>query len=181
MNAQRQGMPCIIERVHKIICDPRPFFVHLHKILYMRGLNKVLLIGNLGKDPDVQVFESGTKKAAFSLATTERYRDRNGVDQSVTEWHNIVVWGPQADVVEKYLKKGAPIYLEGKIRTREYEASDGQKRRITEVIANNFLMLGGRPDGEFNQTPAADINAASNENVPSNDSPLDDPKDDLPF
>jgi len=155
----------------------------------MRGLNKVTLIGNLGKDPEVQVFESGTKKAAFSLATTERYRDRNGVDQSVTEWHNIVVWGPQADVVEKYLQKGAPVYLEGKIRTREYEASDGQKRRITEIVANNFIMLGGRPEGTEYNAPKANTNESSNQNTANessnqnttNEEPGLDPKDDLPF
>jgi len=140
-----------------------------------------MLIGNLGKDPEVQVFESGTKKAAFSLATTERYRDRNGVDQSVTEWHNIVVWGPQAEIVEKYLKKGTPVYIEGKIRTREYEGNDGQKRRITEIIANSFLMVGGRPDGggEYN-APASNSNMSSNNDSVNNDADLG-PADDLPF
>lgn len=146
----------------------------------MRGLNKVTLIGNLGKDPEVQVFESGTKKAGFSLATTERYRDRNGVDQSVTEWHNIVVWGSQVDVVEKYLKKGAPIYLEGKIRTREYETSDGQKRRITEIVANNFIMLGSRPEGAEYNAPITNTNESSNQNTAKEEPGLD-PKDDLPF
>ena len=164
-----------------MICTRTPFFVHLHKFLYMRGLNKVMLIGNLGKDPEVQVFESGTKKASFSLATTERYRDRNGVDQSVTEWHNVVVWGPQAEVVEKYLKKGTPIYLEGKIRTREYEGNDGQKRRITEIIANNFLMVGGRPDGGGEYTaPSSNSNMSSNNDSVNNDADLG-PADDLPF
>ena len=146
----------------------------------MRGLNKIMLIGNLGKDPDVQVFESGTKKAAFSLATTEKYRDRNGVDQSITEWHNIVVWGPQADIVEKYLKKGAPIYLEGKIRTREYEASDGQKRRITEIIVNSFLMLGGRQDGEYNATPTS-APATDKQEKKQDDDMSTESTEDLPF
>lgn len=107
----------------------------------MRSINKVILIGNVGKDPEVQSFESGRKKASFSLATTEKYRDKSGADQSVTEWHNIVVWGPQAEVVEKYVRKGNPLYIEGRIKYREYEDKDGQKKRITEINLDNFSML----------------------------------------
>jgi single-strand DNA-binding protein len=117
----------------------------------MRGLNKAMLIGNVGKDPEVQSFESGRKRATFSLATSEKYRDKNGVDQTITDWHNIVVWGPQADVVEKYIRRGMPIFVEGRIKTREYEAQDGQKKRITEILADNFSMLGGRQDDSSSQ------------------------------
>jgi len=107
----------------------------------MRSVNKVILIGNVGKDPEVQSFESGRKKASFSLATTERYRDKAGVDQSVTEWHNIVVWGPQAETVEKYVRKGNPLYVEGRIKYREYEDKEGVKKRITEITLDTFSML----------------------------------------
>lgn len=143
----------------------------------MRGLNKAMLIGNVGKDPEVQSFESGRKRATFSIATSEKYRDKNGVDQTITDWHNIVVWGPQADVVEKYVRRGMPIFVEGRIKTREYEAQDGQKKRITEILADNFSMLGGRQDDTSSQeinkpTPPPETNAS--------DTSVD-IADDLPF
>lgn len=144
----------------------------------MRSINKVILIGNVGKDPDVRVFESGNKNASFSLATTERYRDKAGVDQSITDWHNIVAWGPQADIIEKYVRKGTALYIEGRIRYREYEDKEGVKRRITDIILDNFSMLSSRSSNE--QSNVASSSAEPNTNV--NDDPLQSaPDDDLPF
>ena len=108
----------------------------------MKGLNKVTLIGNLGKDPEVQTLETGIILAKFSLATSESYKDSEGVKQTQTEWHNIIVWRSLAEVAGKYLRKGSTIYLEGKIKTRSYEDKDGNKKYVTEIIADNFIMLG---------------------------------------
>lgn len=143
----------------------------------MRGLNKVMLIGNIGRDPEVQSFEGGRKRASFTLATSERYRDRNGVDQTVTEWHNIVVWGPQTDTVEKYLKKGMPLFVEGKIKTREYTNKEGVQKRVTEIIAENFSMLSTRRPDEQSSLDEAQDNAIK-DNSSLSDAP---PVDDLPF
>lgn len=114
----------------------------------MAGINKAILIGNLGKDPETRTIESGRKVANFPLATTETYKDRNGDRVEQTEWHNVVFWGPIADVIEKYLKKGSQIYVEGKIRTRSYEDKEGNKKYITEILGDKMTMLGGGSRGE---------------------------------
>ena len=111
-----------------------------------RGINKVTLIGNLGKDPEVQTFDT-YKKAAFSLATTEYSRDREGNEVQHTEWHNIVMWRGLAEIAEQYLRKGNQVYIEGKIRTRSFDAKDGTKKYITEIQADNMVLLGGRKEG----------------------------------
>jgi single-strand DNA-binding protein len=111
------------------------------KSFKMSGVNKVILVGHLGKDPEVRTLESGAKVATFSLATTETYRNKEGQKVEQTEWHNIVVWRGLAEVVEKYLKKGKEVYIEGRIRNRSYE-KDGQKRYISEINADNMVMLG---------------------------------------
>ncbi len=113
----------------------------------MAGVNKVILLGNLGKDPEVRVFEGGTKKASFTLATGETFLDKNGQRQDRTEWHNVVFWGNIVDVIEKYLKKGSQLYLEGRITTRSYDDKEGQKRYITEIVGSNMTLLGGKPSG----------------------------------
>ena len=113
----------------------------------MAGVNKVILIGNLGKDPEVRHLESGATVANFPIATTETYKDRNGNRQEQTEWHNIVLWRGLADIAEKYLKKGNQIYVEGKLRTRSWEDKEGNTRYTTEVVGDNMTMLGGRSDG----------------------------------
>jgi len=110
----------------------------------MAGVNKVILVGNLGKDPEVRSLESGAKVASFSLATTESYKNKDGQRVDQTEWHNIVMWRGLAEVAEKYLKKGGQIYLEGKIRTRTWDDKDGNKRYTTEIIADTFTMLGAK-------------------------------------
>ena len=109
----------------------------------MAGVNKVILVGNLGKDPEIRAMDSGRKVANFPLATTETYKDRDGNRQEQTEWHNIVFWGPVADTIERYLKKGSQIYVEGRIRTRTYQDKDNQTRYITEIMGQNLTMLGG--------------------------------------
>jgi len=119
-----------------------------------RGVNKVILVGNLGKDPEVQTFDT-YKKAAFSLATTEHSRDKEGNEVQHTEWHNIVMWRGLAEIAEQFLRKGSQVYIEGKIRTRSFDAKDGTKKYITEIQADNLVLLGGRKEGgnENNSQP----------------------------
>jgi single-strand DNA-binding protein len=113
----------------------------------MAGVNKVILVGNLGKDPEVRHLEGGTAVASFTLATSEAYKDKSGQRVEQTEWHNIVVWRNLAEIAEKYLKKGMSIYLEGKLRTRAWEDKDKVKRYTTEIIADTFTMLGKKENG----------------------------------
>jgi single-strand DNA-binding protein len=138
----------------------------------MAGINKVILVGNLGKDPEVRSLESGAKVASFSLATTESYKNKEGQKVDQTEWHNIVMWRGLAEVAEKYLKKGTQIYLEGKIRTRSWDDKDGNKRYTTEIIADTFTMLGAKRE---DSSPSNNISEAA----PPPVSPG--PDDDLPF
>lgn len=107
----------------------------------MNGLNKVTLIGHLGKDPERLALEAGNVVAKFTLATTEGYTNAQGARQSTTEWHNIIVWNKLADMAHNYLHKGSMIYLEGKIKTRSYVGKEGEKRYLTEIIADHILML----------------------------------------
>lgn len=120
----------------------------------MPSLNKVLLIGNVGRDPEVRYLDQGaaqggqsTKVATFTLATTDRYRDRNGELRENTEWHNLVLWRQLADLAEKYIRRGSQIYVEGRLRTRSYTDQQGQKKYMTEIVADNVQLL-GRRDGE---------------------------------
>ena len=110
----------------------------------MAGINKVILVGNLGKDPEVRAIGTDRKVANFSLATTESYKNKSGERVDQTEWHNVVFYGPVADVIERYLRKGSQIYVEGKIRTRSYDDKDGVKKYITEIIGDQMTMLGAR-------------------------------------
>ncbi len=147
----------------------------------MRDINKVILIGRLGKDPDVINFESGTKKAAFPLATGESYTNKNGERIESTEWHNIVLWRRLAEIAEQYLRKGDPIYLEGKLRTRNYDDKDGNKRYITEIEVDNLSMLGSRNDQSANNNEPA-MNQQNNPPAQSaKPAGPDDFDDDLPF
>lgn len=113
----------------------------------MSGINKVILVGHLGKDPEVRHLEGGATVANFSLATTETIKKANGEREDKTEWHNIVVWSGLAEIAEKYLKKGKLIYLEGKIRNRSYDDKDGNKKYITEILGDSFTMLGKKEEG----------------------------------
>ena len=112
------------------------------------SVNKVILVGNLGKDPDLRYTPSGDAVVTFSLATTERYKDREGNRQAKTEWHNIVAWRQLAEICGKFLHKGKQIYVEGKIQNRSYDDRDGNKRYISEVVINEMQMLGSRDDNQ---------------------------------
>ncbi len=137
-----------------------------------KSVNKVILIGNLGKDPEVKYTPSGTPVAKFSLATNERYKDKDGQWQDRTEWHNIVAWQKLAEIVGEYLKKGKKVYVEGKLQTRNYE-KDGVKRYITEIVADQLIMLDGA--GQRNGSgPSAEESAPP----VSGEAPKE---DDLPF
>lgn len=164
------------------------------------SLNKVMLIGNVGKDPEVRYLEgnsaNGTnaKVATFPLATSERYKDRNGEQHENTEWHNIVVWRGNADVVERFVKKGTQLYIEGSIRTRQWTDQTGAKRFTTEIVASSLQLLGRREGGDSAeaaapaarpaQAPAAQSTARPVQAVPQAPAaiPGDMPEgDDLPF
>ena len=138
----------------------------------MAGVNKVILVGNLGKDPEVKYLDSGVAVANFSLATTENYKNKEGERVSQTEWHNIVLWRGLAEVAEKWLKKGSSVYIEGKIKTRKWEDKDGNTRYNTEILADNMTMLGGKSNADSTST-------ASSESTTSKSS--EDTADDLPF
>lgn len=122
------------------------------------GVNKVILIGNLGKDPEVRRLDSGTAVANFPLATTEVFKDKNGQKVEQTEWHNIVLWRGQAEFAEKNLKKGYTVYIEGKLRTRSWEDKEKNKRYATEVVADNISIV------RYNNKPDAENNVNSNGN-----------------
>jgi len=111
------------------------------------SVNKVILVGRLGRDPETRYTSSGQAVANFSIATDETYKDRAGERQKRTEWHKIVVWGKQAEIAQKYLKKGSLIYLEGRIQSREWMDKEQNKRTSFEIVCNTFRMLGGRGDG----------------------------------
>jgi single-strand DNA-binding protein len=111
------------------------------------SVNKVILVGRLGRDPETRYTGGGQAVANFSVATDETYKDKNGERQKRTEWHKIVVWGKQAEIAQQYLKKGSLIFIEGRIQSREWQDKEGQKRTSFEIVATNFRMLGGRGDG----------------------------------
>jgi len=145
----------------------------------MSSLNKAMIIGRLGQDPEVRYTQSNTAVATLSVATTERYKDRNGEQQEKTEWHRVVAWGRLAEICQEYLKKGSLAYFEGPIQTNQWEDKDGQKRYTTEIKALNMQMLdsrgdsgmgGGNSSSPQNSTQTAEI-----------DSSFDDMDDDLPF
>lgn len=120
------------------------------------SLNKVLLIGNAGKDPEIRHLESGVATASFSLATTERFKDRNtGEYRDQTEWHNIVCWRNQAEFAEKYIRKGTQLFVEGRLRTRSYSDRDGNVKYTTEIVVDNIQLLGRKSDNPANQASAA--------------------------
>ncbi|MFK7953990.1 MAG: single-stranded DNA-binding protein [Ekhidna sp.] len=145
----------------------------------MAGVNKVILVGNLGKDPEVRHLENGAAVANFSIATTETYKDRTtGERKDQTEWHNIVLWRGLAEIAEKYLKKGSQIYVEGKLRTRSWE-KDGITRYTTEVVGDNMTMLGGRGENTGGGQPGQ--YQQQSEPVAAPSTPTSDATDDLPF
>ena len=146
-----------------------------------RGVNKVILIGNLGNDPDVRYTASGAAVSNISLATTESWKDKEtGEQQDKTEWHRIVFFGRLAEIVAEYLKKGSQIYVEGRLQTRKWQDKEGNDRYTTEIVANEMQMLGSRSSGDFNQSSApAQQPAASKPAAQTNDESFVD--DDIPF
>ncbi|HSF54322.1 MAG TPA: single-stranded DNA-binding protein [Algoriphagus sp.] len=154
----------------------------------MAGVNKVILIGNLGADPEVKYLEGDKVVAKLRLATTESYKDRNGNRVDQTEWHDLELWDGQAKIAEQYLKKGSQLYVEGKIKTDTWQDEQGQNRYRTKIRVLSFTMLGGKPEGmggsqtpssapATNPKPAATASMSSS----SPDLVLDDSDDDLPF
>jgi single-strand DNA-binding protein len=145
------------------------------------GINKAILVGRLGGDPEVRHLEGGSIVARLNLATTESYKNRNGERVDETEWHTVTFWGRTAEVAEKYLKKGDMIYVEGRIRTRKWEDKEGNTRYTTEIVGQNMTMLGSkgdRPEGGSQQaTPPAQN--TTQESAPADNTPPAD--DDLPF
>ncbi|MBR9830687.1 single-stranded DNA-binding protein [Acidiluteibacter ferrifornacis] len=147
----------------------------------MAGVNKVILVGNLGKDPEVRHLENGAVVANFSMATSETYKDKNGVRQTQTEWHNVVLWRGLAEIAEKFLKKGNMIYIEGKLRTRSWEDKEGVTRYTTEVVGDSMTMLGSKSDnnsGGSTSDAKPDNSSFSEKETEIEDA---DESDDLPF
>ena len=135
----------------------------------MSGVNKVILLGNLGKDPEVRRLDDGRGVANFSLATSETYKNKSGEKVTNTEWHNIVLWSPLADIAENYLKKGSQVYIEGKIANRSYEDKDGVKKYVSEVVGREITLLGRPPEQQENSQISSFENKKKSE------------EDDLPF
>lgn len=145
----------------------------------MSGINKVILVGHLGKDPEVRHLEGGVSVASFPLATSETYnKDGRKIEQ--TEWHNIVMWRGLADVASKYLQKGKLVYIEGKLRTRSFEDKEGNKKYTTEVVAENFTMLGRKSDFDNGNGTTTQV-AAKPEEQPMSYERTNPETDDLPF
>jgi single-strand DNA-binding protein len=158
----------------------------------MASVNKVILVGNLGRDPEVRYMPNGEAVANFSIATTENWKDKSGVKQEKTEWHNIVMYRRLAEIAGEYLKKGRPVYIEGRLQTRKWE-KDGVTRYTTEIIGDQMQMLGSKGDGggasydggqmdapeDYNQAPVRQA-PASNQ-VPAGGQGFDNFEDDIPF
>lgn len=123
------------------------------------SVNRVFLVGRLGRDPETRFTSSGQAVANFSVATDETYKDRAGERQKRTEWHKIVVWGKQAEIAQKYLRKGSLVFIEGRIQSRQWDDREGQKRTSFEIVASNFRMLGGRAEGGGQGAPAPEADA----------------------
>ena len=152
----------------------------------MAGINKVILVGNLGRDPEMRYTQNGVAVCSFSLATSETYRDRtSGEKVTQTEWHNIILWRGLAETAEKYLRKGSSVYIDGKIRTRKWEDQQGQTRYTTEIIADTMQMLDRRDSSAAPSQAAAQPAAATEQPASAPEQPADTPAapepDDLPF
>ena len=170
----------------------------------MLGLNKVMLIGRLGSDPELRSLPNGSKVVTLGVATSERYNDRNGVKQETTEWHNVELWDRLAEIAHQYLRKGSAVYIEGKIKTDTWQDQDGNNRKATKIRGLSMQMLDSRQqgDGAYQQAPAPNYQsqpagpASQNGSVPSSPQnepalpspqnaqaaePISDPDDELPF
>lgn len=144
----------------------------------MASVNKAILIGNLGKDPELRYTPSGVAVCTFPIATSEKWRDKNSNEmKEQTNWHNIVLWRRQAEVAKEYLQKGSPVYIEGKIQTRSYDDKDGNKRWITEIVGDRMQFLGRRGE-EGGGGGSTDDSGGT---PPYDEPPMSDEDDDLPF
>jgi single-strand DNA-binding protein len=166
----------------------------------MASVNKVILVGNLGRDPEVRYMPNGEAVCNFSIATTDSWKDKAGAKQERTEWHNIVMYRKLAEIAGEYLKKGRPVYVEGRLQTRKWQTKEGQDRYTTEIIADQMQMLGGREggsanasydgggmdqssgmdDSSYSQAPAKQTNAPAKA-APAAGNNFDDFEDDIPF
>ena len=155
----------------------------------MASVNKVILVGNLGRDPEVRFMPNGDAVCNFSIATTDNWKDKSGMKQERTEWHNIVMYRKLAEIAGEYLKKGRPVYIEGSLQTRKWE-KDGVTRYSTEIIANQMQMLGGRNENagggmsnyDMDQSKPADSGFSQNQKPASSTPPsIDEFEDDIPF
>lgn len=165
----------------------------------MASVNKVILVGNLGRDPEVRYMPNGEAVCNFSIATTDSWKDKSGAKQERTEWHNIVMYRKLAEIAGEYLKKGRPVYVEGRLQTRKWQTKEGQDRYTTEIIADQMQMLGGRDGGsnasydggmdqggmdDYNQAPPSQARSAPAQSAPkpaASGSGFDDFEDDIPF
>lgn len=141
----------------------------------MASLNKVMLIGNLGRDPEVRYTAAGTAVAGFSIATTEKFKNKNGEWEERTEWHNITLWGKLAEIAGEYLAKGKTVYVEGRLQTRKWQDRDGKDRYTTEIVGDKMQMLGGKGDG------GRSGGSRSDSQEPAYEEPVFNPDDDIPF
>ena len=140
----------------------------------MSSVNKALIIGNLGQDPEIKYTQSGSPVANLSVATSERWKDKNtGEQKEQTEWHRVVVFGRLAEIAEQYLKKGSKVFIEGKIQTRDWEDAEGNKKYTTEVVAREMTMLDSRA--------STDSSASSSDNSAKDTAKDDNPEEDIPF
>jgi len=172
--------------------DNSPSGVARSAFMAGKSVNKVILIGNLGKDPEVKYTPSGTPVAKLTVATNERYKDKDGQWQDRTEWHNVVLWQRLAEIAGEYLKKGGKVYVEGRLQTRSWEDKQtNQKKYMTEVVANDLVLLGGRGEGGGGESGGGYSRGAANggnnfdqrtpehEAAPAMSSPISD--EDIPF
>jgi|AMFO01.1.fsa_nt_gi single-strand DNA-binding protein len=156
------------------------------------SVNKVILVGNLGRDPELRTTPNGNSVVTFTLATNERWTDRDGQRQERTEWHRIVVWGRQAETLNEYLRKGRQVYVEGRIQTRKWKDRDGNDRQTTEIVAQRVVLLGSRAEAEVTATPVGppeeDVPVRSVDDIgptevpePAGTENVAEEEDDLPF
>ena len=146
----------------------------------MASVNKVILVGNLGKDPEVRYLPSGDAVANVSLATTDTWKDKAGEKQEHTEWHRVSFFGKLAEIVGEHLKKGASVYIEGRIKTRKWQDKEGQDKYSTEIVADRMQMLGGR-NGSGDRAPAQPAATAAKPTGKKGGEAFDDMDDDIPF
>jgi single-strand DNA-binding protein len=170
-------------------------FLNIHQIkswrhlMAQRSLNKVMLLGNLGRDPEVRYTSSGKAVTTFTVATSLRWRDQEGNDQERTEWHRVVAWGRLGEICGEYLSKGKQVYIEGRIQTRDWEDQDGNKRTTIEIIANDIIMLGGAGASQGRGSEDTQKKPAASSSIPQGETPrrTDDrispppPEDEIPF